>query len=502
MKKTKKALKSVVAALLILSLVPVGGFSADRLSGTGLFAPPAAAASGAQISGCVYEAVKSNRVEGAGATLFCQDAAGNAVVWNAEAAGQPNPQVTDEAGTFRWNVPGGRWTVGITKANYKTAYSGWTTVPSGGKEVSVSLVTTAAPEVIGVTKKYSEAEKKVFYTIAFSQYMDTRTISTRNVVFTNNGRSVTYEMWAANREASAAGDGVFYASIFNFLPDKDVSALTVKDVKNYAGIRLKQAYGIAIGNVAYAVDFDRGDVDSDGRITAADARLALRASVGLYADEDATVSYDFSRGTRPFLAADYDSSGKLEAGDARSILRVAVGLELKESNSSLVTYTNLTNKHDKRNHKIDKITIHHMAEKRTAKQCCDYFTATDRDVSANYCIGYDGSIGMNVEEKYRAWTSSSEVNDMRAVTIEVSNDGGAPNWHVSDIALARLIDLCVDICLRNGIDRLVFTGDACGNLTMHKMFAATGCPGPYLGGRFPYIVQQVNARLAAQRSPA
>ena len=30
---------------------------------------------------------------------------------------------------------------------------------------------------------------------------------------------------------------------------------------------------------------------------------------------------------------------------------------------------------------------------------------------------------------------------------------------------------------------------------MHKYFAATGCPGPYLESKFPYIAKEVNKRL-------
>ena len=38
---------------------------------------------------------------------------------------------------------------------------------------------------------------------------------------------------------------------------------------------------------------------------------------------------------------------------------------------------------------------------------------------------------------------------------------------------------------------------------MHKMFAATACPGAYLEGRFPEIVELVNARLdGVQAAPA
>jgi hypothetical protein len=102
---------------------------------------------------------------------------------------------------------------------------------------------------------------------------------------------------------------------------------------------------------------------------------------------------------------------------------------------------------------------------------------------------------MYVEEKNRSWCSSNATNDHQAITIEVANDGGAPDWHVSDKALAATIDLCVDICKRNGIRKLNFTGDASGNLTAHRYFVATTCPGPYLMSKFSYIAEEVNKRL-------
>lgn len=58
-----------------------------------------------------------------------------------------------------------------------------------------------------------------------------------------------------------------------------------------------------------------------------------------------------------------------------------------------------------------------------------------------------------------------------------------------------MIALCVDICKRNGIKEINFTGDASGNLTMHKYFAATACPGPYLENRFNEIAGQINDQL-------
>lgn len=171
------------------------------------------------------------------------------------------------------------------------------------------------------------------------------------------------------------------------------------------------------------------------------------------------------------------------------------------SNSSLVDYKKISpNKNSPRNNKIQKITIHHMAGNLTIEACGDMFAKTSRGASSNYAIGTDGRVGMYVEEKDRSWCSSSPENDHQAITIEVANDGGAPDWHVQDKALAKLIDLCTDICKRNGIEKLNFTGNKNGNLTMHKWFAATACPGPYLESKFPYIADEVNKRLGVSKA--
>ena len=166
-------------------------------------------------------------------------------------------------------------------------------------------------------------------------------------------------------------------------------------------------------------------------------------------------------------------------------------------NSSLVNYTKLSPNYNPRDRKISKITIHHMAGNLTVETCGNIFASSAREASANYGIGSDGRVGLYVEEKNRSWASANRENDMMAVTIEVANDGGAPDWHVSDVAIAKLIDLCVDICKRNGIKKLNYTGDTRGNVTRHNMFVPTSCPGPYLQSKFPYIVSEVNKRLCA-----
>lgn len=146
---------------------------------------------------------------------------------------------------------------------------------------------------------------------------------------------------------------------------------------------------------------------------------------------------------------------------------------------------------------ITKITVHHMAGRMTGKACAEMHARGDRKASANYYIGFDGDICLGVEESRRAWTSSSAVNDYVAITIEVSNDCNGEPWTVSEKSFKALIDLCTDICVRNGIKQLNFTGTKDGNLTMHRYFSKTACPGEHLASRFPEIATQVNANLSA-----
>lgn len=174
------------------------------------------------------------------------------------------------------------------------------------------------------------------------------------------------------------------------------------------------------------------------------------------------------------------------------------------SNSPLVQYTRLTkNRTSPRGSKIDTITIHCIVGQWTAKQGCDYFATTDRRCSANYVVGKDGSIGLSVEEKDRSWCSSSSANDNRAITIEVASDTTHP-YAVTDAAYNALIDLCTDICQRNGIKQLLWKADKNligqpdkQNLTVHRWFANKACPGEYLYNRHGEIAAAVNKRLSA-----
>ena len=170
------------------------------------------------------------------------------------------------------------------------------------------------------------------------------------------------------------------------------------------------------------------------------------------------------------------------------------------STSSLVSYTRISpNRNSPRNKPIRKITLHHMAGTLSLEQFGATVAKTSRAMSANYAIDKNGKIGLFCPEEDRSWCSSSPANDHQAITVEIANDGDAKtNWHVSDAALEAAVQLCVDVCRRNGMPGLTWTGDANGTLTCHYMFTATACPGPYLKGKMAWIADEVNRRLAGE----
>ena len=179
------------------------------------------------------------------------------------------------------------------------------------------------------------------------------------------------------------------------------------------------------------------------------------------------------------------------------------------SNSSLVNYTRISpNRTAGRTHAIDTITIHCVVGQTSVETLGAVFAPTSRQASSNYGIGYDGRIGMYVEEKDRSWCSSSSANDNRAVTIEVASDTYHP-YAVRAAAYEATIRLVADICQRNGIKRLKWSTNkndrvnhlnGC-NMTVHRDYANKACPGDYLYERMGDIVKKVNAILDGGSTP-
>lgn len=176
------------------------------------------------------------------------------------------------------------------------------------------------------------------------------------------------------------------------------------------------------------------------------------------------------------------------------------------SNSSLVSYTKLSPNHSGlRTHAIDRITPHCVVGQCSVEVLGDVFYPTSRGASSQYGIGSDGRIGMYCEEKNRSWCSSSNANDQRAVTIECASDTFYP-YAMKDVVYKSLVELCVDICKRNGKNKLTWLGDKEKTLsynpnpnemviTAHRWFAATECPGDWLYSRLGNLASEVTTML-------
>ena len=176
------------------------------------------------------------------------------------------------------------------------------------------------------------------------------------------------------------------------------------------------------------------------------------------------------------------------------------------TNSSLVAYTLLSPNHSgQRTMKIDRITPHCVVGQCTAEGLGGWFYKSSTQASSNYGIDKDGRVGMYVEEKNRSWCTSSNANDQRAITIECASDTTEP-YTMYEVVYDRLIDICVDICKRNGKKKLLWFGDKEKSLnyepkddemliTVHRWFANKSCPGNWLYARLGDLATKVTAQL-------
>ena len=180
------------------------------------------------------------------------------------------------------------------------------------------------------------------------------------------------------------------------------------------------------------------------------------------------------------------------------------------SNSPLVSFAQLSpNNSGVRTQPISRFTPHCYCAQVTVERMGKGFANPDNKTSANYGIGYDGAVGMYVPENKRAWTSSSESNDQRAITVECASDGTNP-FKFNTVVYNRLIELCVDICKRNGKTKVIWIPNKDTALaytpksdemliTVHRWFSSSrSCPGDWLYNRLGEFAVEVNNQLGAQ----
>jgi len=181
------------------------------------------------------------------------------------------------------------------------------------------------------------------------------------------------------------------------------------------------------------------------------------------------------------------------------------GTTMGYTNSPLVDCVKMSPNHSgKRTHRIDHITPHCVVGQCSAERIGDCFPA-GREASCNYGIGYDGRVCLIVDEANRSWCTSSNANDQRAITIECASDS-THQYAFKDACYKKLVKLCIDICQRNGIKKMLWINNkekalnyepkaGEGIFTVHRWYANKSCPGDWMYNRMGQLCDEVNAGL-------
>ncbi|MCI9258545.1 N-acetylmuramoyl-L-alanine amidase [Acutalibacter sp.] len=162
----------------------------------------------------------------------------------------------------------------------------------------------------------------------------------------------------------------------------------------------------------------------------------------------------------------------------------------------------------RKSHAVTRITPHCVVGQTSVEWLCEFFYSSGKEASCNYGIGVDGRIGTIVDEIDHSWCTSNWDNDDRAVTIECASDTFHP-YAVNANVWKSLVNLCADICQRNGKKKLLWLGSKDKTLsynpktdemvlTAHRWFDNKSCPGDYIYNRLGQLAKEVNQKLGGE----
>lgn len=192
-------------------------------------------------SGIVYEALDSNPVEGAKATIYVADDANgrNARKWNAEDYEQEGTLTTGADGAFQWDTPTGFYQVRVAKEGYDVARTDWLSVLPIRTGLKVGLKSTQAPSVVAANAcpEYIELE--------FSQYMKADEGAGTSALV--DGERARLE-WVDSKDASEADGGGALAKVLRIYPQEPLSegasvSVKLNGAKSYTECSLGDLFG-------------------------------------------------------------------------------------------------------------------------------------------------------------------------------------------------------------------------------------------------------------------
>lgn len=198
-------------------------------------------------SGYIYEAVPSNRVEGA--TAVCEEMVTYynmydepyqvAEEWDAQPYNQVNPQVTDTDGWYAWDVPDGRWRVRVEKEGFETLYTDWMDVPPPQLDVNLGIVSKEAPRIQSVIAHPDGVE------VTFSRYLTVESANAEAVRLLIDGTVQDVQIELVDPEADPQNPDQEYVSKLRLLPSDPLASGTTLQVEltaaavSYAGTAAK-----------------------------------------------------------------------------------------------------------------------------------------------------------------------------------------------------------------------------------------------------------------------
>ena len=181
--------------------------------------------------------------------------------------------------------------------------------------------------------------------------------------------------------------------------------------------------------------------------------------------------------------------------------------------SSLACKATISPNYVKRTMDIDSISIHCTCSDMSIDSMGEIYKDPERKASAHYGIDSSGNIAVFVDEKNASMSLSNKVADSRSISIMVSSIASVEPYQISTAANIALLDLLVDICIRNNIRELKWKNDekigkAAGaggpvteqNILIHTWYKqGVVDPGKWILDNLSQIVSEANAQLVVTR---
>ena len=270
-------------------------------------------------SGYVYEAVESNRIEGATVTAiqrvtrydmydepYTED-----IEWDAEPYQQVNPQITNERGEFAWDVPDGLWSVKVTMDDYDTVQTDWMEVPPERKDVNIALVSKQKPLVTDAV----QGDDGI--TVTFMKHVFVKGLESA-FTMTADGHPVKVKVKCLDEESSPKGDklarNVLVSPTESIRGMRDVVLKISGSITSYAGVKIGK--------------------DVEYQAEPVDCRIEVPESLALMKGDSATLKVV----TKP---AGYLKGMKLEIEATKGILKTKQSVTLDDKGKASVKINTL-----------------------------------------------------------------------------------------------------------------------------------------------------------------